>query len=110
MIRCVKHKENVYVIGGRSNEDPSKFFSLNLLTSKWSQLSPMPNPRAFLAAGIYQHMIVAIGGDTNKTELYDIHKDSWTSAAPLQHSRSGLLGVTVNINKKCFIFLTECKD
>ena len=71
----------------------------------WGQLKPMPSPRAYLAAaavaGGVSGKIYAIGGYDGHSvldtvEVYDIHLNTWTAAAPMPTARRDLAAVVLN--------------
>ncbi|MGE5315397.1 MAG: Kelch repeat-containing protein [Acidobacteriota bacterium] len=99
---CVVNQK-MYVLGGSAsytltdlahNEvyDPS--------TNTWTEKSPMPTPRGFLATDAVNGIIYAIGGGypvSKKTvEAYDPLTDTWTAKADLPDARLGAKACVVD--------------
>lgn len=96
----VEHGGRVFCIGGRGFDPLSPSFGVlpsveiyHVGTDTWTRGTPMPTPRAGLAAAVVGDRIYALGGRNgsaprsgtplNLNEVYDIAHDTWTVAAPM---------------------------
>jgi len=76
----------VLVFLWRSTQPASEGADMDIPTSQWEVLAPMPTSRSGLAVAVYENHIYAIAGDTgegvtNVVERYDTETDDWTSLA-----------------------------
>src|SRR5439155_16652468 len=66
-------------------------------TDTWTPKAPMPTARAFLAVGVVNGIIYAVGGWSGATvEAYDPTTDTWTTKASMPTARGGLAVGVVN--------------
>ena len=93
----------VHVIGGRSNLDYSRNLDDNEEGSgfdSWDPAVPLPTARSGLAAAPFDlpgvgYQIYVFGGEgpeatLDTVEVYDRHKDTWSTAQPMPTARHGL--------------------
>jgi N-acetylneuraminic acid mutarotase len=68
----------------------------------WTTEAPLPTPRNYLAAGVVNGVLYAVGGSDNNghplgtVEAYDPVANNWTAKAPLPTPRAGLATGVVN--------------
>lgn len=96
----VAHAGRIFCIGGRGVDPAGPFFGVlpsveiyDIGTNTWTRGTPMPTPRAGVAAAVVGNRIYAIGGRNggaprsgtpyDLNEVYDIAHDSWSAAAPI---------------------------
>jgi N-acetylneuraminic acid mutarotase len=71
-------------------------------TNSWTTKAPMPTAREFLAAGVINGKLYAVGGDEltgpflNTVEAYDPATNTWTTEASMPTARSGFGASAVN--------------
>ncbi|RWS29475.1 26S proteasome non-ATPase regulatory subunit 8-like protein [Leptotrombidium deliense] len=103
--QVVVHEDNVYIIGG--HQGPFNVFNscrkFNLKTKIWSEISPMIEKRAFMAAVGTMKYVYAIGGYNGSwrvktVERYDTVLNQWSLVENMHERRSGA-GAAVLDNK-----------
>jgi len=95
----------IYVFGG--NDSANKVEVYDVETDSWKELASIPSPRMHInySAAVCNDKIYLIGGlekkggiyydtDSNKNEMYDPLKDTWTEKAPLLSPRQCAAAVT----------------
>lgn len=101
----------LYVLGGFS-EFGSSTATVEVYdpeTDRWSAAASMPTPRSYLAAGVVNDLIYAVGGlqyfpcslgsctqPVATVEAYDAKTNSWTTVAPMPTPRGQLAAGVVN--------------
>jgi N-acetylneuraminic acid mutarotase len=104
----------VYIVGGRTWTPDSVFmdnsmWAYDAASDHWTIAAPIPTKRAFLAVGVVNGVLYAIGGDSstggqegwgpcclNTVEAYDPSTNTWTSKAPLHTPRAAAAAAVVN--------------
>jgi hypothetical protein len=94
----------VYAIGGAVSVNnflaAHVAYDTSANAKQWSSISPMNNPRAFLAATSSPGQLHALGGGDENGDIADAHEiydpaaDAWSSAPPLPTPRFGFAAVT----------------
>jgi len=93
---CVDVNGKIYVLGGRDKVNGNIISTIEVYdptADTWTELNPMPNPRA--AYGWSVNDIIYIIGGTNGTttlttvEAYDPIAETWTAKAPMNTPRAG---------------------
>ncbi|KAK7351439.1 hypothetical protein VNO77_10907 [Canavalia gladiata] len=80
----LQRQGKLYVIGGMGSDDVTSISTAlvySTATNRWSQASPIPGGRAFLAAEGVNGRIVAVG--RNETDIYEPESDTWRKGAGL---------------------------
>jgi N-acetylneuraminic acid mutarotase len=74
--------------------------AIETVGDQWTNKSPMPTPRYYLAAAVVNNIIYAIGGYRNTylstNEAYDPSTGTWTTKAPMPTARAYLAAAAVN--------------
>jgi hypothetical protein len=112
---AVSHGGLVYLLGGRGPGGArSDIWAYDIAHDSWNgSLTPMPTPRAGLAAAVIGDSIYAIGGrfatggpgsgfPVASVERYDIASNTWTPVSPLLAPRSDLAAAAVG--GKIYVF------
>ena len=93
----------IYMLGGHSG--PFQVFNscrkYNFSTRKWTEVAPMKEKRAFLAAVVLNDCIYAIGGyngawRVDTAEVYNSKINQWQSIASMNERRSGAGAAVLN--------------
>jgi N-acetylneuraminic acid mutarotase len=78
-------------------------------TNSWATRKPMPTPRGYLAAGVVNNILYAVGGAKSatgraitKVEAYNATSNTWLTKAPLPVARQMVNGATA-INGTLYI-------
>jgi N-acetylneuraminic acid mutarotase len=90
-----------FYLAGGTNSVGSPTTGLNVydpVNNTWTPRAPMPTARSFLAAGVANGIVYAVGGVTGTTavatvEAYNPGTNSWTARAPLPQGVSRPAGV-----------------
>lgn len=91
----------LYAVGG-ANPDTTPSSHLGTLeaydpkTDTWTAKAPMPTPRSFLAVGVVDGILYAVGGhnalspNLATVEAYDPKTNTWSAKAPMPTGRTAL--------------------
>jgi N-acetylneuraminic acid mutarotase len=87
--RAATENGTIYVISSSNN------FEYNPKTDEWSEIPPLPTPRAYFAIAVVQNKIYTIGGNSgqeysNANEVYDPSMHDWKTLAPIPANISNL--------------------
>jgi non-specific serine/threonine protein kinase len=88
--------EGIYVFGGyASGTATARSFRLDVATGRWSEISPMPGPRAAGAAVTMGSKVYVVGGAEGgrlvpPTYEYDVPRRAWRTVAPIPTPRDHL--------------------
>src|SRR2546428_2977998 len=93
--------EGVYVFGGYAGGATARSFRLDVSTGRWSEIAPMPSPRAAGAAVAINTRIYIVGGTDGSrlispTYVYDVTTRDWRTLAPIPTPRDHLAAVALN--------------
>jgi len=93
--------EGVYVFGGYAGAATARSFRLDVTTGRWSEIAPMPSPRAAGAAVAINTRLYIVGGADGSrlispTYVYDVTTRDWRTLAPIPTPRDHLAAVELN--------------
>ena len=93
--------EGVYVFGGYAGGATARSFRFDVATGRWSEIAPMPSPRAAGAAVAINTRIYVVGGADGSrlispTYVYDVTTRDWRTLAPIPTPRDHLAAVALN--------------
>ncbi|TMF65095.1 MAG: hypothetical protein E6I20_06555 [Chloroflexi bacterium] len=93
--------EGVYVFGGYAGAATARSFRLDVTTGRWSEIAPMPSPRAAGAAVAINTRLYIVGGTdgsrlVSPTYVYDVTTRDWRTLAPIPTPRDHLAAVALN--------------
>src|SRR6266550_1524862 len=93
--------EGVYVFGGYAGSATARSFRLDVSTGRWSEIAPMPSPRAAGAAVAINTKIYIVGGADGSrlispTYEYDVTTRGWRTLSAIPTPRDHLAAVELN--------------
>src|SRR2546426_2146049 len=93
--------EGVYVFGGYAGSATARSFRLDVSTGRWSEIAPMPSPRAAGAAVAINTKIYIVGGADGSRLLpptyeSDVTTGGWRTLSAIPTPRDHLAAVELN--------------
>jgi N-acetylneuraminic acid mutarotase len=95
----------LYAVGGAGNGFFSTVDAYDPVANSWTAKAPLSAPRAYLAAGVVNGSLYAVGGDVDQNglevvvgtvEAYDPVANTWTQKPPMPTPRGVLAAAGVN--------------